>query len=94
MVAVTHSLSASAASALDLLREGLRPDDAAPVEQAHDWARGLYGERVLATREPTWSHALGMALIAASLRLDADTRLAALCFAVGDGLGHSADEVT
>lgn len=94
MVAVTHSLSASAASALDLLREGLGPDDAARVEHAHDWARGLYGERVLGTREPTWSHALGMALIAASLRLDADTRLAALCFAVGDVLGHPADEIT
>ncbi|MCK6374864.1 MAG: HD domain-containing protein, partial [Zoogloea sp.] len=92
MVAVTHSLSASAASALDLLREGLAPDDAARVEQAHDWARGLYGERVLGTREPTWSHALGMALIAASLRLDADTRLAALCFAAGDVLSHPADE--
>lgn len=94
MVAVTHSLSASAASALDLLREGLGPDDAARVEQAHDWARGLYGERVLGTREPTWSHALGMALIAASLRLDADTRLAALCFAVGDVLGQPVDEIT
>ncbi len=94
MVAVTHSLSASAASALDLLREGLAPDDAARVEQAHDWARGLYGERVLGTREPTWSHALGMALIAASLRLDADTRLAALCFAAGDVLSHPADEIT
>ena len=94
MVAVTHSLSASAASALDLLREGLGPDDAARVEQAHDWARGLYGERVLGTREPTWSHALGMALIAASLRLDADTRLAALCFAVGDVLSQPADELT
>ena len=94
MVAVTHSLSASAASALDLLREGLGPDDATRVEQAHDWARGLYGERVLGTREPTWSHALGMALIAASLRLDADTRLAALCFAVGDVLGQPADEIT
>ena len=94
MVAVTHSLSASAASALDLLREGLGPDDAARVEHAHDWARGLYGERVLGTREPTWSHALGMALIAASLRLDADTRLAALCFAVGDVLGQPVDEIT
>ena len=94
MVAVTHSLSASAASALDLLREGLAPDESARVEQAHDWARGLYGERVLGTREPTWSHALGMALIAASLRLDADTRVAALCFAVGDVLGHPADELT
>jgi len=94
MVAVTHSLSASAASALDLLREGLGPDDAARVEQAHDWARGLYGERVLGTREPTWSHALGMALIAASLRLDADTRLTALCFAVGDVLSQPADEIT
>jgi GTP pyrophosphokinase len=39
----------------------------------------------LGTREP-WQHALGTALIAASLRLDADTRLAALCFAVGDVL--------
>ena len=36
---------------------------------------------------------IGTALIAASLRLDADTRIAALCFAVGDALPHPIEEV-
>jgi (p)ppGpp synthase/HD superfamily hydrolase len=47
----------------------------------------------LGTGEAVLQHALGTALIAASLRLDADTRLAALCFAVGDVLPHPIEEV-
>ena len=61
MVAVTHSISqsASASSALELLCEGLLPDDARRVAEAHAWTQPLYGERTLGTREPIWQHALG-----------------------------------
>lgn len=96
MVAVTHSISqsVSAFSAVELLCEGLGPDDAARVGAALEWVQPLYGERTLGTNEPIWQHALGTALIVASLRLDADTRVAALCFALGDVLDHSGEQVT
>ena len=95
MVAVTHSISPSASpsSALELLCEGLIPDDAQRVALAHEWVQTLYAERTLGTGEAVLQHALGTALIAASLRLDADTRVAALCFAVGDALPHPIEEV-
>ena len=80
MVAVTHSISQSASpsSALALLSEGLLPEDVRRVADAHEWAQALYADRSLGTREPVWPHALGTALIVASLRLDADARIAAL----------------
>jgi GTP pyrophosphokinase len=95
MVAVTHSISqsASALSAPELLCEGLAPEDAHRVGVALEWVQPIYEARTLGTHEPVWQHALGTALIAASLRLDADTRVAALCFAVGDVLDHPNDEI-
>ena len=95
MVAVTHSISqsASALSAPELLCEGLAPEDAHRVGVALEWVQPIYETRTLGTHEPVWQHALGKALIAASLRLDADTRVAALCFAVGDVLDHPNDEI-
>ena len=95
MVAVTHSISPSASpsSALELLCAGLIPEDARRVALAHEWVQTLYADRTLGTGEAVLQHALGTALIAASLRLDADTRLAALCFAVGDALPHPIEEV-
>ncbi len=95
MVAVSHSISPSASpsSALELLCAGLLPEDAGRVAQAHEWVQTLYADCALGTGEAALQHALGTALIAASLRLDADTRLAALCFAVGDALPHPIEEV-
>jgi GTP pyrophosphokinase len=95
MVAVTHSISqsASALSAPELLCEGLAPEDVHRVGVALEWVQPIYEARTLGTHEPVWQHALGTALIAASLRLDADTRVAALCFAVGDVLDHPNDEI-
>jgi GTP pyrophosphokinase len=49
---------------------------------AVDFARSIYGDRRLGSGEHVWGHALGMALIVAGLKLDADSRLAALLFAV------------
>jgi GTP pyrophosphokinase len=80
MVAVTHSVSQSSSTqtAAQLLCEGVSAEDARRVADALDWAQTLYGDRCLGTHEPIWQHALGMSLIAASLRLDADSRIAAL----------------
>ncbi len=95
MVAVTHSISqsVSALSSAELLCEGLLPDDAHRVGDALAWVQPIYDSRTLGTQEQVWQHALGTALIAASLRLDADTRIAALCFAVGDVLDHPNEEI-
>ena len=95
MVAVTHSVSQSSStlSAAQLLCEGVSAEDARRVTDALDWAQTLYGDRCLGTHEPIWQHALGMSLIAASLRLDADSRIAALCFALGDVLVDPLDRI-
>ncbi|WP_332674830.1 RelA/SpoT family protein [Aromatoleum sp.] len=85
MVSVTHAISQNAAAApVELLAEGLQADERAMVRRALELAEGIYETHVLGTGESVWTHALGMALIAASLRLDAETRVAALLFAIGD----------
>ena len=86
MVAVTHSIAQAGAeeARLDLLAEGLPPEARAALARAMAYAEALYGERLLGTGEPVWQHAIGMALVTASLRLDLDTRLAALLFAALD----------
>jgi GTP pyrophosphokinase len=96
MVAVTHSISqsVSALSSDELLCEGL-PCPKMPAGLAmplHGFSPSTRS-RTLGTQEQVWQHALGTALIAASLRLDADTRIAALCFAVGDVLDHPNEEI-
>ena len=88
MVSVTHSIAQAGAeeAQFDLFAEGLPPEARGQLAQAADYAKSLYGENILGTGEPAWQHALGMALVAASLRLDLDTRLAALLFAASDYL--------
>ncbi len=92
MVSVTHSIAAQSdlAQSRQTLAEGQAPDDVARLQQAVDLAQSVYGERRLGSDEGVWDHALGMALIVAGLKLDADARVAALLFAVpallADGL--------
>ena len=86
MVSVVHSLQQSdgEAAALAQLRLGLPDAAAAHVDAALALAREAYGEKLLGTGEPILQHALGMALIVASLDLDADARIAAVLFAASD----------
>lgn len=85
MVSVTHAISQGEASApIELLAEGLGADERSRIETALEIAEGAYEGHVLGTGESVWTHAIGMALIAASLRLDVETRIAALLFAVAD----------
>jgi GTP pyrophosphokinase len=93
MVSVVHSLPASAAAetALPLLAEGLPPEAATRVIHAYQLAASLYGAKVLGTGEPALDHAVGLSLLAKSLELDADARVAALLFAAADFL-KDADE--
>src|SRR5690606_5939199 len=67
---------------IELLVEGLEADAREDIESALTLARDIYGDEVLGTGESVWTHALGMALITSSLRLDAEARIAAILFAV------------
>jgi len=95
MVSVAHSLPQSTtptavpADTLTRLAAGLPPDGRQLIERALTLVTGLYGGSKLGTQEPTLDHAMGMAMIAASLNLDLDTRLAALLFAVADHFGEA-----
>ena len=84
MVSVTHSVAAQSdlEHSLQTLAEGLAADDVARLRQAGDLAQAVYDDRRLGSDEGVWDHALGMALIVAGLKLDADARVAALLFAV------------
>ncbi len=86
MVSVVHSLKPSSgeAEALERLCVGLSDAAAVRAAAALALARDAYGEKQLGTGEAILQHALGMALIVASLDLDADARIAALLFAASD----------
>jgi GTP pyrophosphokinase len=88
MVSVVHSLQQSGGEADALVRLclGLPPPAAARTAEALALAREAYGEETLGTGESILQHALGMALIVASLDLDGDARSAALLFAASDHL--------
>ncbi|HEY9191239.1 MAG TPA: bifunctional (p)ppGpp synthetase/guanosine-3',5'-bis(diphosphate) 3'-pyrophosphohydrolase [Methyloversatilis sp.] len=82
MVSVVHALisSDSARTTLDLLVDGLGEAEADTLRGAHEMVAPLYAGRCLGTGEPMNEHVVGQALICASLRLDVETRLAALLF--------------
>ncbi|MFA7268893.1 MAG: bifunctional (p)ppGpp synthetase/guanosine-3',5'-bis(diphosphate) 3'-pyrophosphohydrolase [Sterolibacterium sp.] len=82
--------TAGAADMLELLATGLPSEGRGRIENALTLITGLYGQSLLGTGESTREHAIGMALIAASLNLDIDTRLAALLFAAAGHLGEGA----
>ncbi|MEC5399554.1 RelA/SpoT family protein [Uliginosibacterium sp. H1] len=95
MVSVQHSV---ANTSIDtplprVLAEGLPEEAVSYLEQAVTWAQAAYGQRLLGSREGVWEHALGMALIAVSLRLDLETRLAALLFAIGEHEEDAAERI-
>ncbi|MRD71724.1 bifunctional (p)ppGpp synthetase/guanosine-3',5'-bis(diphosphate) 3'-pyrophosphohydrolase [Rhodocyclus tenuis] len=94
MVSVVHSVSAQAdpEESFATLAVALNADDAARLREAFVFARECYGDAKLGTGEGVWPHALGMALIVAGLRLDADSRAAALLFAAPGCLARNGDE--
>ena len=95
MVSVTHSIAAQSdfEHSLQTLSDGLPDEDAARVRAAAEFARSIYQEQTLGSGEGAWRHALGMALILGGLRLDADTRIAALLFAVPAYQAQGLEEV-
>jgi GTP pyrophosphokinase len=75
-------LDAPGAGESDLVEAGLAEEERKVYARARDFASDLYGERLLGTGEPALAHAIGLARNIAALRLDADTRVAGLLFAV------------
>jgi GTP pyrophosphokinase len=84
MVSVVHSVATQSDpdQSLQTLVDGLIPEDQARVRAAVEAAKVRYADAELGSGEGVWSHALGMALIVAGLKLDVDARLAALLFAI------------
>ena len=84
MVSVVHSVAAQSdlEHSLQTLSEGLSAEEAEKIRLAAGFAQSIYGDRALGSGEGVWRHALGMSLILVGLKLDADSRLAALLFAV------------
>ncbi len=84
MVSVIHSVAAQSdfEKFQATLSVGLSESEAARVRQAVEFAWQAYGDRTLGSGERIWSHALGMALIIAGLRLDVESRIAAVLFAI------------
>jgi GTP pyrophosphokinase len=84
MVYVPYSLNSFMPddALLEKLSAGLLPADAARIRRAAEFIEPIYAGNHLGTGEEISRHVFGMALIATGLRLDADTRLAALLFAV------------
>ncbi len=95
MVAVVHSVpsagidEASFAAIAAGLPEAGRDKLAAALQLAIE----RYGGRTLGTGEAVLRHAMGMTIIAASLNVDLETRLAALLFAIGDGWDEALEYV-
>ncbi|MCF8174213.1 MAG: HD domain-containing protein, partial [Burkholderiaceae bacterium] len=91
MVSVVHSLRQSNGET-DLLTQlslGLPAEASVRAAAALALAQEAYGEKLLGTGEAIFQHAQGMALIAASLGLDADARIAALLFAANEHVEDS-----
>jgi GTP pyrophosphokinase len=84
MVSVVHSVAAQSDfdKFLATLSAGLVAADAERLRKAVEYAWESYGEKVLGSGERIWSHALGMAVIIAGLKLDVESRIAAMLFAI------------
>jgi GTP pyrophosphokinase len=84
MVSVVHSVAAQSDDqhSLQTLTDGLGAGESGRVAAALAFAREIYADVNLGSGEGVWSHALGIALIVAGLKLDVDSRVAALLFAI------------
>jgi len=72
---------------------GLPEADAVRLRRAYEFAVPVYAGKLLGTGEPVLEHALGVASSLAALRLDAETRIAGILFAVPQYLADSQDQL-
>jgi len=76
-----------------LLPAGAPEEDRRSLARALEFARGIYGEKLLGTGEPAYEHALGLARNVAQLRLDTDSLVAGLLFSVPAYLADSEEKL-
>ena len=91
MVSVVHSVAAQSdfEQFLKTLSSGLSDAEAATLRAAVEYAWEVYGDQTLGSGERIWSHALGMSVIIAGLRLDVESRIAAVLFAIPSHVEHA-----
>jgi GTP pyrophosphokinase len=80
-------------SASDVLNAGLSDEERRTLARALEFAAGVYAGKLLGTGEPAHEHALGLTRNVAGLRLDAETRVAGLLFAVPSYLPGSDEKL-
>jgi GTP pyrophosphokinase len=94
MVSVKHADDRDAVTPpIDLLAEGMTLEERVAIERALTLARETYADHALSTGEAVWTHALGCALTASSLRLDVDSRIAALLFSIEEFARDARDRI-
>ncbi len=92
MVSVSRSAEDDTSSdTLDATLVGLEPDECRQVRDAYAFAVERYADHVLGTGEPALAHAVGLAEILASLRLDGEARAAGLLFAAPEYMPEAHD---
>ena len=84
MVSVSHSVAAQSDfdQFLTVLSEGLSEVEKSSLKNAVEYAWEAYGNKTLGSGERIWTHALGMSVIIAGLKMDAESRIAAMLFAI------------
>ena len=95
MVYIPYSLDSSQTDSVsyEKLVTGVPPDEAAKIRRAIDFTAPFYNGRHLETGEDISRHAVGTALIASALKLDADSRIAALLFVMYEACPENADDL-
>ncbi len=94
MGTAVHSAQVDLAEpALVPIAAGLPEADAARLRRAYEFAVSVYADKLLGTGEPALEHALGLASSLAALRLDAETRIAGILFALPQYLADSQDKL-
>ena len=94
MVYVPYSLNSSLPGEISYEKLGadLPEGDVAKIRRAVEFIEPIYHDRCLGSGEEIYRHVVGMTLIAAALKLDVDSRLAALLFAVNKTCPEKAKE--
>lgn len=80
-------------SALAPIAAGLPEADAIRLRRAYEFALSVYADKLLGTGEPVLEHALGVVSSLTALRLDVETRIAGILFAVPQYLADSQDKL-
>ena len=79
--------------ALAPIAAGLPEADAIRLRRAYEFALSVYADKLLGTGEPVLEHALGVVSSLTALRLDVETRIAGILFAVPQYLADSQDKL-